>query len=223
MINPKIAELIGAHCGDGTLYKTSRGLVWELRGELTEKGYYFDNICPLLKEIFDLEINSKFRSGGANGCWGVQTSNKKITSFFLDHGFVPGTKTYTVSVPDYVLKANIETRRTFVRGLFDTDGCLRFDRINKQKKHSYPRLEFGFASILLRDTLQILLINLGFRSFVWDDNNNKYYRLCISGILMLERWMEEIQPKNPKHLKKYKFWKNNGFYVPKTINNATVA
>ena len=32
-INPQIAELLGAHIGDGTLYKTNRGVVWELRGD----------------------------------------------------------------------------------------------------------------------------------------------------------------------------------------------
>ena len=38
-INSKIAELIGMHIGDGTLYKTNRSLVWELRGALNEKEY----------------------------------------------------------------------------------------------------------------------------------------------------------------------------------------
>lgn len=214
MINPKIAELLGAHCGDGTLYRTKWSIVWELRGELTEKRYYSDNICPLLRELFDLKIVSKFRSGGANGCWGVQTSNNKITSFFLNHGFIPGTKTYTVSVPSFISSSTIDVKQAFVRGLFDTDGCLRFEKINKRKKHEYPRIEFGFASKSLRDGLKLLLDELGFRSFIWEDNT--IYKVCTSGKGMLEKWMSEIQPKNPKHLKKYDFWKDNGYYLPKT-------
>ena len=131
-IDEKIAELIGAHCGDGTLYKTNWGLVWELRGELKEKNYYVNNICPLLKDIFGLKLVSKFRSGGANGVWGVQTSKKEITSFFLEYGFLPGRKTHTVSVPSYIQNSSHCIKRAFIKGLFDTDGCLRFDRINKQ-------------------------------------------------------------------------------------------
>ncbi len=146
MIDHKIAELIGAHCGDGTLYRTTRGLVWELRGALDEKGYYFHNICPLLNDLFSLEVVSKFRSGGGNGCWGVQTSNKEITSFFLNHGFTPGTKTYTVSVPDYILEADVTIKRAFVRGLFDTDGCLYVE--NKRGK-PYPRIEIRTTSKVL--------------------------------------------------------------------------
>ena len=215
MIDHKIAELIGAHCGDGTLYRTTRGLVWELRGALDEKGYYFHNICPLLNDLFSLEVVSKFRSGGGNGCWGVQTSNKEITSFFLNHGFTPGTKTYTVSVPDYILEADVTIKRAFVRGLFDTDGCLRFERVNKRKMHDYPRIELGFASKALRDGLRLLLDDLGFRSFIWSDKTN--FKICLSGKVMLAKWMTEIQPKNPKHLKKYDFWKKNGFYMLKPI------
>ncbi len=221
MINTKIAELLGAHCGDGSLYKTTWGLVWELRGELTEKGYYINNICPLLKDVFDIEIKSKFRTGGANGVWGVQTSNKKITSFFLNYGFIPGTKTYTVSVPKLVENSTINVKKSFVRGLFDTDGCLRFDRINKRKKHEYPRLEFGFASKTLRDDLKLLLDEIGFRSFIWEDKTT--FKIGICGKMMLEKFILDIQPKNPKHLKKYEFWKKNGFYLPKTHINATVA
>ena len=220
-MNQKISELLGAHCGDGTLYKTSRGIVWELRGELSEKGYYFDNICPLLKDIFDLDLVSKFRSGGANGVWGIQTSKKKITHFFLKYGFVPGTKTYTVSVPKPVKESSIGVKRAFVRGLFDTDGCLRFDRIKNRIEHTYPRIELGFASKVLRDELKVLLDELGFRSFNWNDRT--YYKICIAGKKMLGKWIEEISPKNPKHLKKYDFWVKNGFYVPKSLITATVA
>jgi hypothetical protein len=214
-MNTQIAELLGAHCGDGTLYKTNWGLVWELRGALDEKGYYSDNICPLLNEIFDVEIVSKFRSGGGNGCWGVQTSKRVITTFFLEYGFSPGTKTYTVSVPDCVANSAIGIKQAFVRGLFDTDGCLRFERINAQKMHTYPRIEFGFASRALRNTLMLLLTDLGFRFFIWTDNTN--FKICISGEKMLHKWMTEIKPKNPKHLKKYSFWKHHGFYKPKHL------
>ena len=220
-VTPEIAELLGAHSGDGTLYWTTWSIVWELRGELTEKGYYFNNICPLIKSIFDIEIKSKFRSGGANGVWGVQTSKKEITNFFLQYGFTPGTKTYTVTVPDYIFSSSIEIKRAFVRGLFDTDGCLRFGRINKDTLHTYPRIEFGFASVDLRDSLNLLLRELGFRLFIWDDRT--YSKLCVSGEKMLVKWIDEIKPKNPKHLKKYEFWKENGFYKPKNKHTATVA
>jgi len=213
-INSKIAELIGAHVGDGTLYQTSWSIVWELRGGLNEKEYYV-HIQKLLFDIFNLELYPKFRSGGANGCWGVQTSKKEVTNLFLNFDFLPKSKTHTAFVPDYIFKGSLTVKRSFVRGLFDTDGCLRFGRINKNELHTYPRIEFGFASVKLRDTLYTLLLDLKFRVFVWNDTAS--FKLATVGTRMLERWINEIKPNNPKHLKKYQFWKENGFYKPKNM------
>lgn len=219
-LNEEMAELIGAHVGDGTLYKTDWGLVWELRGDLKEKEYYFNNITPLIQKIFDILIQSKFRSGGKNGCWGVQTSKKVITSFFLEKGFTPGRKSHIVSVPEYIFQSNSSIQRAFVRGLFDTDGCVRFDKPKNKFIHSYPKIEFGFASKALRDTLRELIEILGFKGYIWlakriDKRINKWdisYRLCISGSFQLEKWIKEIQPMNPKHLNKYNIWKKLGYY-----------
>jgi hypothetical protein len=218
-LKSKIAELIGAHVGDGTLYKTSRGTVWELRGGLNEKDYYWHNIVPLLKSIFDVDFIPKFRSGGKNGCFGIQTTNKDLIALFLHYGFKPGTKTYTVRVPDYISKSSRNIQNSFIRGLFDTDGYLRFERINNDKYYRYPKIEFGTASINLRDDLQVLLRSLGYRTYIWGKQDYRLYKLCLAGISNLNRFMKEVSPKNKKHLNKYQFWKDNGHH----ITNAAVA
>jgi len=209
-LTPKLAELIGAHVGDGTLYRTNTSIVWELRGDLKEKTYYTDHICPIIKSIFNIDIKSKFRSGGKNGVWGIQTSKKVITKAFISLGFSPGTKTYTVEVPDYIFKSNINIKRAFIRGLFDTDGCLNFFKINNNQKRTYPRIKFSFASEKLRNSLSELLKNVGFESYSW--NYKGEYCLCLAGKQKLEKWMDEIKPMNPKCLKKHEMFKILGFY-----------
>ena len=218
-ITPQIAELLGAHIGDGTFYRTHSSLVWELRGALEEKDYYFKTICPLLKDIFNLEIQSKFRSGGAHGCWGIQTTRREIINLLLDFGFTPGTKTFTVFVPNYIFNSSLDIKRAFLRGLFDTDGCLRFDRLKKQVLYTYPKIEFCSASLALRDYTVKLLSEVGFSCYTWQFKT--YYSLCIAGKAQLEKWIIEIKPGNPKHLKKYHLWKENGFYFKEAL--ATVA
>jgi len=217
-LNSKIAELIGMHIGDGTLYKTTRGNVWELRGNLNEKDYYYTNVKPLLESIFNnLVFNPKFRSGGKNGCFGIQTSKKEVTNFFIEFGFKPGSKTYTVRIPDYIKNANNNIKLAFIRGLFDTDGGIRFDRINNQKLHAYPRVEFGFASKLLRDDLFELTKGLGYRSFIW---GGKYFKLAIGGKEHIDKWFNEVLPNNKKHLNKYEFWSIRGYYAPRSHSPA---
>lgn len=213
-MNKELAELIGMHVGDGSLYKTKWCLVWEMRGGLDEKDYYKNRVVNLLKRLFDFEFVPKFRSGGKNGCFGVQTTNKTLIEGLLNAGFKPGTKTYTVRIPEYIIKSKgrlIKTR--FIRGLFDTDGCIRFGRINKNKLHTYPRIEFCFASKDLRDNLNVLFRELGFRSYVWGKNQ---FSLCLAGINNLEKFMKEVSPKNEKHINKYKLWKKYGYYLPRS-------
>lgn len=208
-LNSKTAELIGMHTGDGTLYKTKSTLVWELRGSLNEKEYY-NHVKELLESIFkDLIFKPKYRSGGKNGCYGVQTCKKEVTNFFIVHGFESGCKTYTIEVPDYINIASKRIQCSFVRGLFDTDGCLRFERINNNVNYDYPKIEFCFASRKLRDSLYSLLKKLGFRPYVW---GKKHYSLCLAGIGNLEKFIKEVAPKNIKHLNKYMFWKKHGHY-----------
>jgi len=202
----ELAELIGAHIGDGSLYKTNTGRVWELREDLVEKEYYKNNVCSLIKKAFGIEVESKFRNGGKNGCWGVRICKKEFIDALISFGFNLGSKTYSVKVPDYIFNSDLEIKRAFIRGLFDTDGCLNFMRINKREERDYPRIKFSFASKGLRDTLMILLYQVGFESYSW--NHKTDYCLCLAGKEKLLRWEAEINPKNPKFLKKVDNWRN---------------
>ena len=205
-LTAELAELIGMHVGDGSLYKTNTGRVWELRGDLKEKEYYENHICPLINQLFNLEIDSKFRNGGKNGCWGVRICSKGFINNLISFGFVPGRKTHTVEVPDYIFKSNLEIKRAFVRGLFDTDGCLNFMKINKRVKRDYPRIRFSFASKNLLFSLKILLEDMGFPAYSWNSGND--YCLCLAGKKKLLKWEKEINPRNPKFLKKVDNWRN---------------
>jgi len=198
MISEKEAELIGMHAGDGTLYKTGRvSLVWELRGSVEEKEYY-EHVSRLLEGLFSVKFIPKFRSPNA---WGIQTCNKEVTSFFVNRGFKPGTKTYTVRIPNYIKNASNKVKCAFIRGLFDTDGCLRFEK-NRTPVYYYPRIEFGFASKFLTKDLYEMLISLGFRVYKWNERN--CFRIGLAGRYNLNKWMKEIAPNNPKHFKKVK-------------------
>jgi len=212
-LNPKIAELIGMHVGDGTLYRTKTSIVWELRGSLDEKDYYRNHVKKLLESIFKgVEFKPKFRSGGKQGCFGIQTSKKEISEFFVQYGFLPGSKTHSVRIPNYIIKANKSIQYAFIRGLFDTDGYLRFERINNNKNYTYPKIEFGSASIQLRDDVFILLSKLGYRLYKWGKKD--YYKLCLAGIDNLDKFIKEIAPRNVKHLNKHGFWKVHGHNNP---------
>lgn len=199
-MNEKEAELIGMHVGDGTLYLSGKTLVWEMRGSTHEQGYY-EYVSKILKDLFEVEVKPKFR--GINS-YGVQTCNKKITKFFIDNGFSPGSKVYTVSVPDYIKCANNKLKQAFVRGLFDTDGCVWFHK-NRTPYAYYPHIEFNFASEYLVESLSALLTDLGFRLHKWKVIRKEIsYKICMSGFANLEKWFRDISPSNSKHINRMK-------------------
>ena len=209
-MNDKIAELIGMHMGDGTLYQTKNCIVWEIRGGLDEKDYYGKHVKELLKSLFENVIfKPKFRSGGKNGCFGIQTGNKLVTDFFLRQGIKPGRKTHTICIPKQILKSNKNIQISFIRGYFDIDGCLRFDK-NKSELHKYPKIEFSSASNKMIGGLSKLLKELGFINHTWADRT--YSKLCVPGNRMLFKWFSEVSPKNTKHLNRFQFFKKMGFY-----------
>ena len=199
-MDEKEAELIGLHVGDGTLYKTnSNSIVWELRGSINEQEFY-TYVANLIKDLLSVEVKPKYR--GLNS-YGIQTTNKTITKFFIANGFNSGKKVYTVRIPDYIKSGSLEAKRGFIRGLFDTDGCVRFDK-NRTSVHYYPKIEFQFASKFLSEDLFLLLNELGFRLHKWRSirEDGMSYSLCLSGFTNLDRWTNEIKPANPKHLKR---------------------
>lgn len=195
-MNEKKAELVGMHVGDGTLYLSGKTIVWELRGSVEEKEYY-EYIVDLIYDVFGVNLKPKFR--GLNS-YGIQTTNKIITKFFTDSGFKPGKKVHTVRIPDYIKSAEENIKKSFIKGLFDTDGCLRYEK-NRTTIRYYPRLEFSSASLKLIDDLHKMLKDLKFRTHRWSDRHCE--RIGLAGFANLDKWMKEISPANPKHFNKY--------------------
>lgn len=196
-MDSKAAELIGMHVGDGTLYLSGKTLVWEMRGSIYEKEYY-EYVSALIENLLGIKLFPKYR--GINS-YGIQTTKKVVTSFFLENGFNPGKKVYTVRIPDYIKNSiDIEVKRSFIRGLFDTDGCIYFDK-NRTPYNYYPRIEFAFASKNLTSDLYELLQCLKFNPHHWA---NKDYRTAMAGFLQLDKFVTEIFPANSKHLNRIK-------------------
>ena len=198
----KEAELLGMHAGDGTLYKTnSNTIVWEMRGSIYEQDYY-SYVSKLLLDLFDIEVTPKYR--GPNS-YGIQTCKKPIIKFFLDNGFKPGSKVYTVSIPRCIKEDSVKIKREFIRGLFDTDGCVIFEK-NRTPFHYYPRIEFGFASKSLSRDLFDLFIELNFRPHQWKNvrKDGIDFRVALAGFKNLDKWINEIGSSNLKHINRMK-------------------
>jgi len=174
----------------------------------------------LINKLFDLNIEGReFKTKGTYGFW---SGKRTIIEELRKRGFPLGAKSGIVCAPMTVIKSKSPAiRRAFLRGLFDTDGSLVFDKkldntdIFKKTHNFYPRIIFTTISPFLNRDVQILCSKdkLSFNWYVRppDAYNSTKYLLQITGIENLERWMKIIRPMNYAKISRYYVWKKLGF------------
>lgn len=205
-ITEDIAELWGLHAGDGTLYRTNSGVVWELRGNIEEKEFYDEYVLALLRRIFDYCWVCRKRSGGANGCYGVRCCCQEFHQILLQGGFPIGRKTTEVCVPNQVLSGPKSVQAAFLRGLFASDGHTSLMKINGSNVSTYPIIGFGSRSKVLAQQTALMLDQMGVKSYSWslrdrrDDGTD--FRLRITGRMWVKRFIECIGLPNHRQLRR---------------------
>lgn len=133
-----------------------------------------------------------------------------------------GKKSLTVEVPEFI-KADKSLSKAFIRGLFDTDGCISFQKSynknaskwQKQVRHK-PTILFTTMSKSLIQSLLEMTADLGFAFRLGKPQLPKYsktfaYRIRLEGKANVKKFFKTIKPKNPKHLAKFNAWLKQGF------------
>lgn len=172
------------------------------------KTHYIERISFLYKELFNMHIH--LREMPSTGVFGFQIWSNELVKFKHEVlGLTLGKKT-DIKIPRAIMD-NEELAKAFLRGLFDTDGCIYIE--NKRGK-PYPKIQISSVSKLLIEQIVTILSRLGYRVTCHRHDRAKYgwndlYAVVIRGDVMSERWFSEIRPQNSKHINKFKRWKEN--------------
>jgi len=145
---------------------------------------------------------------------------KKIKLFFESQGFNEGVKVLTVKVPPEILNSK-DLWPYFLRGIFDSDGCIYFERnyspgvVHKQRRRA--RMEITSVSEVLIDNLQEMCLELGYSPKMRSQHpsgkgKNISYRLRFNRKNDIIRWFKEISPRNNVHINRFKKWQELGHY-----------
>ena len=127
LLNNKTVELAGLIAGDGYLHKSCNRII--VTGSLDDLYYYENYIIPIFIKSFNITPKLYKRKG--KNAYDLQIENKNVFSFFVNElGMIRGSKKNRVLIPDKIIK-NKEFSKNFIRGLFDTDGCLKFSKQTK--------------------------------------------------------------------------------------------
>lgn len=187
----RLAELLGIIAGDGGI-----SLNWQVKIYLNavldlEYSVY---VQRLFHNLFGINTSSWIRNGGQPL---VLTCNSAtVVDFLVDHGAVKGHKFNNyIRIPEWVL-FNVEYRKAFIRGLFDTDGCSFVDKhIYNNKTYKYLGVTItNYAARLLAETKNCLN-DLGLHPTITTKNN-----LFIRRQNEVLNFIELIKPKNKRHI-----------------------
>jgi hypothetical protein len=199
-----LAEETGLHLGDGSMNFYHGKGSYQLRGHLIDdKPHYLFRIKPLYKKLFNIDVS--LRDMPSAGVHGFQIWSNELVDFKSRVIGLPLGPKHDFLIPSVIVENDLFSR-SFLRGYFDTDGCLYLE--NKRGK-LYPRIEM--VSICEEFIIQLknILLRLGFRvtyekRIFLTRHNFPVHKLCIRGTEMTKKWFSEIRPNNPKHINKFK-------------------
>ncbi len=179
-----LAEELGAHVGDGCMSKNKN--YFSVKCTKKERAY-ITHLCTLYKQLYNLELKIVEKPSVC----GVELCSKGLCEFKNRVIGLPfGEKVGKVQVPASVLESrNKEVYRAFIRGMFDTDGCIYLAK-NKQ----YPVISITTKSEILIGQLGDMFLKLGF----FPVTNKSVVNL--NGQVMLKKWLNEIGSSNPTKL-----------------------
>ncbi|MFH1311168.1 MAG: LAGLIDADG family homing endonuclease [Nanoarchaeota archaeon] len=189
-MSSELAEEIGIHLGDGCLSFNRK--YFSVKTNKKEENYMINFLFPLYKKLYNLDLKlMKLPS-----VVGFEICSQTLFDFKNKVLGIPyGNKVEKIEVPKVITESqNKEIYRAFIRGLFDTDGCVN---IIKSKKN-YPVITFTIKSKKLISQTKEMLIRLGFIPYAGK------WRIDINGKFMLNKWLEEIGSNNPKNLVRLK-------------------
>ena len=189
-MSPELAEEIGTHLGDGCLSLNRN--YFSVKTNKKEEDYMVNFLFPLYKKLYNLDLKLM----RLPSVIGFEVYSRALFDFKNKVLKIPyGNKVEKIEVPNVITESkNKKVYRAFIRGLFDTDGCVN---IIKSKKN-YPVITFTIKSEKLILQTKEMLIKLGFIPYAGK------WRIDVNGNFMLNKWLKEIGSNNPKNLAKLK-------------------
>jgi hypothetical protein len=211
-ITPNVAYLCGVFAGDGNISYRENKKEYSITcagNPIDERKFYHEVIGPMFKELF--RFSPKIKHFKSDNTYGFVIFSKGLTTYLTEYIGLPKGKKYSKLCIPKKLKEKEELIVCFIRGLFDTDGCITFKKRYRDYPY-YPTISISSKSpSFILEVSNFLKIH-GFTFYevynykIKDKRFKKGFNLIsrieLNGIERLQGFMENIGFKNPKHLNK---------------------
>ena len=221
ILSKDLAEEIGIHVGDGSLgiYKNGGSLKYSyvISGNIGDELYIDKFVVPLLYRLYHIKP-SIYKPKNKKSIE-LHYQSKVIVYFKKVFFNLPFGKKDGIVIPKRIM--NSDLKLDFIRGLFDTDGCLCFKKRHRSINY-YPSIDIASKSHKLIIQISRILKEKKFKvstvlNEVLPDSRGtlcRISRIHLYGEESLFRWMNLIGTSNPKKLIKFDIWKKYG-YLPR--------
>jgi hypothetical protein len=192
-----LAELLGMMCGDGCLSTSKTQVKYYIycSGNSLKDTDYFERYVPgLFYKVFRKIISSHKRKD-ENTVF-IKFSDKRIFKKLQKLEIPVGKKYSLLKIPNFALKT-ADRQLAFIRGLFDTDGCVILSKQHREKPY-YPRIEIKSKSYAFLNAILRLLKSRGFTGSI--SQNSENYRMEMAGFKNLKLWCSLIGSSNKRNL-----------------------
>ena len=191
----KLAEFFGILFGDGHLSKYQVIISTSSRTDKEHALY----TRKLISDLFDMKSYLKIKKD--ENTVEIVASSRNLVKFLNKNGMPVGNKIKNnLKVPSWIKDNNLYIRG-FIRGLFDTDGCIYLD-IHKLNGKIYKHLGWtitSYADSLILDIIDLLKY-LNFNPTNRATQKSVYLRRRDE----IKRYFKEIKTSNPKHYNRFK-------------------
>jgi hypothetical protein len=189
MLTEPQSEMLGILFGDGSMSRHHASFQIVITGnKIDDDEYLIGRVQPMFAELFGTTPKVIFVKD--ENTMKLYVYSKQIALTLHEWGMPFGRKKLSKLTPDVALDEG-----SFVRGLFDTDGCVY------RKYGPYMQIQFKFASLSLLAYLRECLVKLGFHPTAIGIDDTKV-RFFLSRQTEVEHFFRVVEPKNPKHLRR---------------------
>ena len=209
-----LAYICGILAGDGSINYRPKKNEYSIKcvgNPKDEKEMYTEVIQPTFKKVFGISPAVKMRDGGTT--FGLVIYSKDLVTYLTKTVGLPlGPRYGKLAIPKLFL-GNHSLTTEFIRGVFDTDGCISFKKRYTQKPY-YPVISLCSKSERFMRQIARVLKSKGFKLAelykyrVTDARVECGYtiinRIDLNGSDNFKKWLRDMGFKSPKHQAKIK-------------------
>jgi intein/homing endonuclease len=211
-ISEDLAYLCGIFAGDGSIgyrRKKNEYCLKVVGNPKDEKEFYHQIIGPKFKKVFGVYPKMKYHDSKTT--YGFSVYSKSINNYLNKViGLPSGVKYPTLRIPEIFCKEK-KLVIAFIRGVFDTDGCISFKKGHKTYPN-YPVINLTSKSSVFIKQISKFLSDIGIKFSILYNYNQRdsriergfttISRIDVHGHKNLQRWIDKIGFYSPKHLDK---------------------